>query len=51
MSRRTLAIWLAVLGAALWFASRVVDTQPTFAMVVGLAVLIFGAFAARPYQN
>jgi hypothetical protein len=50
MRRSTLAIWLLALGVALWLSSRVVGTQPAFALVVVPAVLI-GAFAARPYRN
>jgi hypothetical protein len=52
MRRSTLLIWLSMLGAALWLSSRVVETQPTFALLVGLAVLLFAAFAAdRPLRG
>ena len=48
MRRTTLVMSVSALGVAVWLASRLVDTQRTFAVVVVLAVLIFGAFAARP---
>ena len=51
MKRSTLIVWLMGLGTALWLSSRVVDMHPTFAVAVGLAVLVFSAFAAgRPYE-
>ena len=52
MKRSTLIVWLMGLGTALWLSSRVVDMHPTYAVAVGLAVLLFSAFAAgRPYRN
>jgi hypothetical protein len=51
MRRSTLIGWLVTLGVALWLSSRVVDTQPAWALAVGLAGLMFSAFAvARPYR-
>jgi hypothetical protein len=52
MRRSTLIGWLLTLGVALWLASSVVDTQPAYALAVGLAVVTFSAFAAaRPYRR
>ena len=52
MKRSTLIAWVLTLGVALWLAGRVVDTQPAYAMAVGLAVLAFSGFvAARPHRG
>ena len=52
MKRSTLIVWLMGLGTALWLSSRVVDTHPTFAVAVGLAVLVFSAFVVdRPLRS
>jgi hypothetical protein len=49
MTRKHLMIGLAALGVLTWFASRVVDTQPTFASLAAIAVLTFSAFSTpRP---
>lgn len=52
MRRGTLIAWLVMLGGALWLASRVVDTRPVFALIVGVTVLVWSAFAAaRPHGS
>jgi len=43
VKQRSLIAWLVGLGAALWLSSRVVETHPAYAVVVGLAVLVFAA--------
>jgi hypothetical protein len=49
MTRGTLITWLLVSGVALWLASRIVETRPAFALIIGVAVLAWSAFAAaRP---
>ena len=51
MRRSLLTVWLSVFGMALWLASRVVSTEPAFALAVGPAALIFFALAARPPRH
>jgi hypothetical protein len=51
MKRSTLAMSLTAVGVAVWLASRLVETQPTFALAIVPAVLIFFAFAARPTRS
>ena len=51
MRRITLAWWLLATGAAVWFSGAVRETPPAFARLVVPAVLIFGAFAARPPRS
>ena len=52
MKRSTLIVSLLALGAALWLSSRVVETQPGYAVAVMLALGLFSTFvAARPYPN
>jgi hypothetical protein len=45
MRRTTLVAGLAFLGLATWFSSRLVDSQPTLALAVVFAVLLFSAGA------
>ncbi len=54
MRSRTLVAWLVLLGFAVWWSGLFVDTQPVFALAVGLAVLLFSAFAVaapNPKRN
>ena len=52
MKRNTLVMSLLALGAALWLSSRVVETQPGYAVAVMLALGLFSMFvAARPYPH
>ena len=52
VKRSTLVVSLLALGAALWLSSRVVETQPGYAVAVMLAFGLFSMFvAARPYPN
>ena len=44
---RTTLVWVAGLGVALWWASQNVSEHPTYAMVAGLAVLLFSAEFVR----
>ena len=44
---RTTLVRVAGLGVTLWFASQTVSEHPTYAMVVGLAVLLFSAEFVR----
>lgn len=52
MKRSTLLVSLFGLGLALWLSSRVVETQPGYAIAVMLAIGLFSMFvAARPHRN
>ena len=46
MPKNVLIGSLLALGVSLRLASRVVDTQPIFALTAGLAVLLFSAYSA-----
>jgi hypothetical protein len=52
MPRHILIGSLLMLGGALWLASLVVTSHPTYGVVVTLAVLVFAAiFVARPHPH